>query len=241
MQRQLSIPSPRGVIAPARLGGLHSSGLLLANKHRHKSFSSSRRAASSSSGEGAESNRGNESSMQTDQAGGSKPLPEGLSMQGAGEVTQTQGVQIGDSSNSSNGSSSSSSNSSSNSTPEEDTKVDTKGAPSAEQRQQQQQPPGDSPGKELAAAVVALVAFFRSAGHSIMALLNKVPLWMQQQNLKKLREASDEDPSNADKHANFLVELNKVNPREVISRVESKEVSSDKGIKRLASMRCTCV
>eukprot|EP00967_Tisochrysis_lutea_P067043 scaffold87522_cov20-Tisochrysis_lutea.AAC.1 len=74
--------------------------------------------------------------------------------------------------------------------------------------------------------MTALAAFFRSAGHGILALLNRLPLWMQQQHLKKLREAAEEDPKNADKHASLLSELNKVNPREVITRVESKQTHS---------------
>jgi len=95
-----------------------------------------------------------------------------------------------------------------------------------QQQQQQEQKASDSPWKELAAAMTALAAFFRSAGHGILALLNRLPLWMQQQHLKKLREAAEEDPKNADKHASLLSELNKVNPREVITRVESKQYAS---------------
>ena len=66
----------------------------------------------------------------------------------------------------------------------------------------------------------AVVTFFKS----LVASLQRMPQWAQQQHLKRLRDQSNEEPQNAKKHAAYLAELNKVNPREVISRVESKEV-----------------
>lgn len=95
---------------------------------------------------------------------------------------------------------------------------------SSQQKQQQEQPAAGSPWKELTAALAALAAFCRSVGHGLLALLSKLPLWVQQQQLKRLREACEEDPKSPEKHASLLRELNKVSPREVIARVESKQV-----------------
>lgn len=44
--------------------------------------------------------------------------------------------------------------------------------------------------------------------------------------LGKLRREADEEPKNAEKQAEYLQLLNKRDPREVIARVESREVSS---------------
>lgn len=83
-----------------------------------------------------------------------------------------------------------------------------------------------SPWKEIAAAFAAIKAFFAS----ILATAQKLPAWVQAQQLKKLKELSDEDPKNAEKNAAYLVELNKSNPREVIARVDSKEYASNSAV-----------
>eukprot|EP00197_Chlamydomonas_leiostraca_P003648 CAMPEP_0202861408 /NCGR_PEP_ID=MMETSP1391-20130828/2816_1 /ASSEMBLY_ACC=CAM_ASM_000867 /TAXON_ID=1034604 /ORGANISM="Chlamydomonas leiostraca, Strain SAG 11-49" /LENGTH=821 /DNA_ID=CAMNT_0049540795 /DNA_START=584 /DNA_END=3045 /DNA_ORIENTATION=+ len=89
----------------------------------------------------------------------------------------------------------------------------------------QQNPAGSpqrSPWKELSAAAAAVAAFFSS----LLQYLQQLPMWMQAQTLKRLREASDEDKTNADKHADYLAELNKSSPKEVIKRVDSKEFAT---------------
>jgi hypothetical protein len=77
-----------------------------------------------------------------------------------------------------------------------------------------------SPWKELSAALAAISAFLVSA----LSSLAKLPAWAHSQSLRKLRDAAEEDPGNADKHAAYLAALNKSSPREVLVRVESKEV-----------------
>lgn len=77
-----------------------------------------------------------------------------------------------------------------------------------------------SPWKELSALLASIAAFLWSVVNSI----RQFPAWAHAQQLKKLRDLSDEDPKNADKHAAYLAELNKSQPKEVLARVESKEV-----------------
>jgi len=55
-------------------------------------------------------------------------------------------------------------------------------------------------------------------------MLQGLPLWVQNQQLAKLREAADEDPRNAERHAAYLAELNRAGRhREVMARVEGRE------------------
>lgn len=66
--------------------------------------------------------------------------------------------------------------------------------------------------RELAARLVALL-------QQLAAAVQRFPVWVQAQQLKRLREAYEEDPKDADKHAAYLAELAKGNPREVRSLV----------------------
>ncbi len=93
-----------------------------------------------------------------------------------------------------------------------------------------------SPWKELAAVLGAIGAFFASLKNSIKQL----PAWVHAQTLKKLRDLSDEDPKSADKHAAYLAELNKSQPKEVLARVESEEVSSSPDPSILADPQVLC-
>ncbi len=95
------------------------------------------------------------------------------------------------------------------------------------QPQQQPQQPQDnnaeelpSPWRELRAALAAISAFL----FSLLSSVQRLPAWVQAQQLRKLRDLSEEDPRDANKHAAYLAELNKVQPKEVLARVESKEV-----------------
>lgn len=54
--------------------------------------------------------------------------------------------------------------------------------------------------------MAALVAYVASQ-------LQTVPVWVATQKLKALRQACEEDPKNAEKHAKLLVELNKEHPK----------------------------
>ncbi|GIL57193.1 hypothetical protein Vafri_12491, partial [Volvox africanus] len=57
---------------------------------------------------------------------------------------------------------------------------------------------------------------------SVWSALQQFPIWVQMQHLRRLREACEEDPKDADKHAAYLAELVRSNPREVLARVESR-------------------
>lgn len=79
----------------------------------------------------------------------------------------------------------------------------------------------DSTWKKLSAWFAAVGVFLAS----LIASIKQLPVMVQQQQLKRLRDASDDDPLDADKHAAYLQLLNKVSPKDVLTRVESKEVS----------------
>ncbi|GMH32468.1 hypothetical protein BSKO_00302 [Bryopsis sp. KO-2023] len=57
--------------------------------------------------------------------------------------------------------------------------------------------------------------------------VGKIPAWQRQRQLRNLQMVSDEDPTDADKHARFLTLLNKVSPLEVLDRVESGKYASN--------------
>ncbi|EFJ46511.1 hypothetical protein VOLCADRAFT_105496 [Volvox carteri f. nagariensis] len=73
---------------------------------------------------------------------------------------------------------------------------------------------------------------------SVWSAVQQFPVWVQMQHLRRLREACEEDPklarlctsriphhdaADADKHAAYLAELARTNPREVLARVESRQ------------------
>lgn len=73
--------------------------------------------------------------------------------------------------------------------------------------------------KQVAAAVALFLAsFFKQ--------VQQLPVWLRAQELKRLKEKTDEDPKDPGKHAQYLAALNKSNASEVIRRVESKEVGA---------------
>ena len=50
---------------------------------------------------------------------------------------------------------------------------------------------------------------------ALIAAIQRFPIWVQSQQLQRLREAYEEDPKDADKHAAYLRELGKAKPKEV--------------------------
>ncbi|GLI67631.1 hypothetical protein VaNZ11_011879 [Volvox africanus] len=112
------------------------------------------------------------------------------------------------------------------------------GSPQAGQQQQQQEVQGApiaSPsalGKGAAEAATSagtasstipqLVQQLLAWLTSVWSALQQFPIWVQMQHLRRLREACEEAPKDADKHAAYLAELGRSNPREVLARVESR-------------------
>jgi hypothetical protein len=50
---------------------------------------------------------------------------------------------------------------------------------------------------------------------ALVAAIQRFPIWVQSQQLQRLREAYEEDPKDADKHAAYLKDLGKAKPKEV--------------------------
>jgi ATP-dependent metalloprotease len=79
--------------------------------------------------------------------------------------------------------------------------------------------------QQQAAAVLAmarnLLAALAGLCLSLVSSVRSFPAWVQAQQLKRLKELHEEEPNNAERHAAYLAELNKVNPKEVVARVDS--------------------
>eukprot|EP00798_Chlamydomonas_sp_ICE-L_P022115 gene22115-29174_t len=81
----------------------------------------------------------------------------------------------------------------------------------------------ENPDKEPATLYAAVGAFFLSMWISV----KQFPAWVQRRQLNKLKTESDEEPTNAEKHAAYLTALNQSgNHAEVMSRVESRECAA---------------
>ncbi|GLC41713.1 hypothetical protein PLESTB_000685100 [Pleodorina starrii] len=112
-------------------------------------------------------------------------------------------------------------------------------ASASSQQQQPGQAAGASPAAAVAASSPAAAAATAASGASnplppfvqqllawlasVWSAVQQFPLWVQMQHLRRLREACEEDPKDADKHAAYLSELVRSNPREVLARVESRQ------------------
>ncbi|KAG2423089.1 hypothetical protein HXX76_002314 [Chlamydomonas incerta] len=57
---------------------------------------------------------------------------------------------------------------------------------------------------------------------SLWAAVSRFPAWVRLQHLRRLREACEANPKDADKHAAYLAELVVTHPTEVVARVESR-------------------
>lgn len=75
-----------------------------------------------------------------------------------------------------------------------------------------------------------LVSRLHKAWHRLIAIVQTLYTWVQNQQLKALKTASDEDPLNADKHASYLHALNKVDPKAVLGRVDQKEYATNSAV-----------
>lgn len=93
--------------------------------------------------------------------------------------------------------------------------------------------PQSPPGPSLSAALSSVRAFFDSLLSKFLLLLARVrnfPSWARAQHLSRLKELSDAEPGNADKHVAYLQELSKRKPLEVLARVESKQYANSSAV-----------
>ena len=93
---------------------------------------------------------------------------------------------------------------------------------------------GSTPDSSRAVKGVAVLGQFQAQFMGLLQVvldwLRKLPAWQRQRHLRRLQQESNDDPTNADKNARFLAQLNEVSPLEVIQRVDSGDYYSNSAV-----------